>query len=73
MKLITIFGGFRGLNSSSYQISEATFEEAIFPYLLFLYCSKDPWSSRNMNMNLHNKFKSYSDFQSIGPLGRCFL
>ena len=31
MKLSTIFGGFRGQNNSSYQISEANFQQANFP------------------------------------------
>ena len=31
MKLSPIFGGFRGLKDSSYQIYEATFQQAIFP------------------------------------------
>ena len=31
MKLFTIFGGLRGLNNSSYQISDAIFQQTIFP------------------------------------------
>ena len=41
MKLSTFFCGFRGLNNSSYQISEATFQQAIFPLLSFFFWSQE--------------------------------
>ena len=31
MKLFAIFGGFEGLNISSYQISKASFQQATYP------------------------------------------
>ena len=48
IKLSAILGGFGGLNDLSYQISEDTFTEAIFPQLSFLFWSLDPCRSRNI-------------------------
>ena len=59
MKLSTIFGGFRGLNDSSYQIFEDTFQQLIFPKLNFLFLSQDTGRPRNMNkleLNISNAF-----------------
>ena len=41
-KFSTIFSGFRGLNHSSYQISEATFRQAIFLSFNFCFVHKTP-------------------------------
>ena len=42
MKLSTIFGGFRGLNSSSYQISGPLFSRQLFLSLNFCFGHKTP-------------------------------
>ena len=54
MKLSTISGGFQNINHSFYPISEATFLQAIFHQLSFLFQSQDPWRSRNRGkLHLH--------------------
>ena len=53
MKFTTIFSGFRGLNYSSYQISEATYQQAI------VFGQKTPggqetWTNYTNILNLAN-------------------
>ena len=42
MKISTIFGRFQSLNNSSYQKSEATFQQAIFSLAFILVLVKRP-------------------------------
>ena len=59
MNLSAIFGGFWGLNDSSYLIFEDTFQSSIFPKLYFLFSLQDTRKPKNMNkleLNISDAF-----------------
>ena len=59
MKLSTIFGGFWGLNDSSYFIFDDTFQYPISLSFIFLFWSQDTGRPRNMtklDLNILNAF-----------------
>ena len=74
MKVSKIFGGFRGLNHSSYHSSEDTFHQAIFPKL---YCCGDKMetmhSQSERKFDLREKASGVKDCTVIQPRNHKFM